>query len=107
MVTDAGGRMVWIENVEIKTRTQINLEELLKREDPLSDLLKFINSLESNDDLLKSIKDDFTALRAKLPSELFTGPNAYNLESPENIQEILEEVKQLLIPKLFSMGGDR
>jgi len=107
VVTDASGRMVWIENVEIKTRTQIDLEELLKREDSFGDLLKFIKSIESSDDLFKSIKDDFTALRAKLPSELFVGSDAYNLESPENVQEILEEVKQLLIPKLFSAGGNR
>lgn len=107
VVTDASGRMVWIENVEVKTRTQIDLEELLKREDSFSDLLKFIKSIESSDDLFKSIKDDFTALRAKLPSELFVGSDAYNLESPENVQEILEEVKQLLIPKLFSAGGNR
>jgi len=104
-ITDASTGTVWIEKVEFKTHTQIPLEEALRRSDALGDLLRFINDLDSVDDVMAPLRDELQALRAKLPPETFQGPDATDLLKPENVRETLEEAKQYLIPRLLALGG--
>ncbi|OPY57899.1 MAG: putative metallophosphoesterase YhaO [Syntrophorhabdaceae bacterium PtaU1.Bin034] len=104
-ITDASGGAVWIEKVQFRTRTQVALDEALNRSDALGDLLRFINSLDSTDEVLAPLKDELQAFRAKLPIEIFHGPDAVDPLKLENIKETLEETKQFLIPRLLTLGG--
>jgi DNA repair exonuclease SbcCD nuclease subunit len=104
-ITDASAGTVWLEKVEFRTRTQVVLEEALKRTDALGDLLRFIDGLDATDEVLTPLRDEMHAFRAKLPAEIFQGPDAIDLLTPEKVRETLEEAKHLLIPRLLSLGG--
>ena len=104
-ITDASAGTVWLRKVEFRTRTQVVLEEALKRTDALGDLLRFIDGLDATDEVLAPLRDEMHAFRAKLPAEIFQGPDAIDLLTPEKVRETLEEAKHLLIPRLLSLGG--
>jgi len=104
-VTDISGQSVWIEKVNIETKTAVDLEEMMKSDSPLGELLRFIQDMDSTGTLPPSFVEDFTHLKAKLPGEITQGEDAINIESPEKIREVIEDVKQLLTIRLLSSRG--
>lgn len=106
-VTDACGGAVWLEKVKIGTFTEVDLEEMIKRNDSFGDLLRYIESLESSDtrELMRLVSDDLVNLKAKLPPD--AGKDMIELESPERVREILKDVKHVLISRLLSTGIER
>lgn len=106
-VTDACGGSVWIEKIKIDTSTEVDLEKMIKRNDSLGDLLRYIETLESADtqELTRLVADDLADLKAKLPSE--GGKDRINFESPERVREILKDVKHVLISRLISTGIEK
>ena len=104
MATDEGGGDVWLEKVQLSTGEQIDLAEAQKRQDPVGDLLRFVREL-GNEDGLASLATELEALREKLPVELRQGAMSLNLDKPETLREVLEDVQQLLVPLLLSKGG--
>lgn len=104
MATDEGGGDVWLEKVQLNTGAQIDLEEAQKRQDPVGDLLRFVQEL-GNEDGLGSLTAELEELREKLPVELRQGAMSLNLDKPETLREVLEDVHQLLVPLLLSKGG--
>ena len=105
-VTDACGGEVWLEKIRIGTSTEVDLEQMLKRNDSLGDLLRYIENLESSDteELMKLVTDDLVNLKAKLP---LAGKDNIELESPEKARGILEDVKHILISRLLSAGSEK
>jgi ketosteroid isomerase-like protein len=79
---------------------------MLKRNDSLGDLLRYIENLESSDteELMKLVTDDLVNLKAKLP---LAGKDNIELESPEKARGILEDVKHILISRLLSAGSEK
>ena len=104
MATDEGGGDVWLEKVQLSTGAQIDLEEAQKRQDPIGDLLRFVRELDKEDGLA-SLSAELEVLREKLPVELRQGEMSLNLDKPEMLHEILQDVQQLLVPLLLSKGG--
>jgi DNA repair protein SbcD/Mre11 len=104
MATDEGGGDVWLEKVQLNTGAQIDLEEAQKRQDPVGDLLRFVQEL-GNEEGLGSLTAELEELREKLPVELRQGAMSLNLDKPETLREVLEDVQQLLVPLLLSKGG--
>ncbi len=104
--TDLSGGNIWVEQVKIRTRAeQMSREERFAQNDPVADLLRFIQAMEPDDDLLAPLKDEISTLRTKLPRELVEEVDAFNLHSPRAVGHILEDVKELLISRLLSSGG--
>lgn len=63
--------------------------------------------MDSVDTLPPSFREDCIHLKAKLPSEITQGENAIDMDSPEKIRDIIEDVKQLLTARLMSGGESR
>jgi hypothetical protein len=105
--TDVGGGAVWIEKVELRTSAALDLDELLKGGTPLGGLLRFIQEYGEASGLLAAVKDDLDQLKGKLPSEFFAEHDPLSLSDPEKRREVLEDVKQLLIPRLLSAGAGK
>jgi DNA repair exonuclease SbcCD nuclease subunit len=103
-VTDACGSSVWLEKIHIQTAVEADFEQIIKRNDALGDLLRYLESLEKGDskDLLDLIHEDLTELRTKLPPEL--GQGIRDLDSKEKSLETIEGIKQLLISSLLLSG---
>jgi len=106
-VTDACGGAVWLEKIKIGTSTEVDLEQMMKRNDSLGDLLRYVESLGSSDteELMKLVTDDLVNLKAKLPT--VAGKDRIELDSPERVREILKDVKHVLISRLLSAGLER
>jgi len=99
---DAGGGQVWIEKVRIKTQAEVDLEEALARDDAVSNLLKTIQNLSSVDAALAELDEEISALTKKLPPELQGEENPLEFDDPDSRQELLDEVKDILIPRMLA-----
>ncbi|HEY4261727.1 MAG TPA: DNA repair exonuclease [Schlesneria sp.] len=101
LANDVGSGVVWIERVLIKTRMPLDLEELIKREDPLGDLIRFTRSLPENTQLLSELANQFKAIQQKLPLDLRRGEESLAFDTPDVISQMLPDVEQLLLSKLI------
>ncbi|MEN8136366.1 MAG: DNA repair exonuclease [Thermodesulfobacteriota bacterium] len=96
---------VWLEKVKFRTSRKTSLEEILGEDTPLSGLLQAVESLDFGDDVLTALVPDLANLKTKLPAELL-GDDSLTDGQPEQLAELREEVKELLIAKLIQHGGE-
>ncbi len=106
-VTDMSRESVWVEKIKMQTQARVDIAKVLSRNDPFSDLLRYISGVEKIDELPQSFIDDLMQLKSKLPRELLSGEEAISLDSPEFIRDIIKDAKQLLISRLLSRGDGR
>ena len=90
---------LWIERVVLQTTPLLNVEELLRREDPIGEVLRVLRSLPGNPQALMEIADNLQDLRRKLPHEITTGPDALPLDEL-HIARALGEVEKSLVVRL-------
>ena len=96
---------VWLEKVKFRTNRKTGLEEIVGEDSPLSGLLKAIESLDFGKDAPTTLVPDLASLKTKLPAELLDADSLLE-SSPEELTELREEVKELLIAKLIHHGGE-
>jgi DNA repair exonuclease SbcCD nuclease subunit len=95
-----GGLGVFLEKVEIESRSAIDLEAGLEREDALGDLLRMISGLEDASFDLEEFVDPLREIRKKLPPECVTGEDAFDPTDPDRLRELLPAVRDLLLTRL-------
>lgn len=95
------GSQVWVEKVLFHTRTPIDLEALLIHDDPVAGLLRSLRGLRGDPQGLGDLLSEFSDLRNKLPSEYRQLDDALDLDNPTSLATLLEEIEQLLIPRLL------
>lgn len=100
LAAQVGYGSLWIEKVIFRTDMDIDIEELIKSGDPLGELIKFIEGLESLDEIIPQIKNDLQQLKRQLPKDLLYGDDAIDIEFKGNVKAVINEVKQLLMAKL-------
>ncbi len=91
---------LWLEKVKFRTKRKVGLEEIVGEATPFAGLLQAVNGLDFGDETLTSLLPDLAVLKAKLPAELL-GANSVLENSSEELTEMKEEVKELLIAKLI------
>jgi DNA repair exonuclease SbcCD nuclease subunit len=92
---------LWIEKIRWQTRAAINLEALLSHDDPAADLLRFLRQLRGDPTELRALLSHFNDLKHKLPSEYYQLDDTLDLNNPDTLVGLLEDVEQLLIPRLL------
>ena len=102
VATDISTGDIWIEKVKIKTAAQIDIEEMRNRDDAIGELLRAIDNLSIDRESLSGMMDEFSDLKRKLPIELRQGEDPVNLDDPGKLKEIIADVKQILLARLFS-----
>ena len=102
VATDISTGDIWIEKVKIKTAAQIDIEEMRNRDDAIGELLRSIDNLSIDRESLSGMIDEFSDLKRKLPVELRQGEDSINLDDPEQLEEIIADVKQILFARLFT-----
>ncbi|HDH05209.1 MAG TPA: DNA repair exonuclease [Nitrospirae bacterium] len=102
IATDISNGDIWIEKVKIKTAAQIDIEEMRSRDDAIGELLRSIHDLGIDREALSRMMDEFSDLKRKLPIELRQGEDPVNLDDPGKLKEIIADVKQILLARLFS-----
>ncbi len=100
LASQVGYGSLWIEKVIFRTNTDIDIDELIKSGDPLGELIKYIEALDSFDEILPLIENDLKQLKRHLPNELIHGDNAVNIEVKQDAKAVINEAKQLLIARL-------
>lgn len=101
LATGLGGAGIWLEKVLLETTRRISDEALLDRDDAFGGLLRAIRDAELDDDGSNELFREAALLRQKLPPELLTGEDSFNLEDPEQFKERLDDVKELLVSRLL------
>ena len=101
LATDLGE--IWIEKVRLQTSHQHDLASLLCRDDPLARLVRTIDELQAHPEGLEEFLGDLDELRNRLPAELRVGDGLLALSDPEQRLQCLEEVRQLLLPRLVPL----
>jgi hypothetical protein len=99
--TDLGGEGVWVERIETRTRAPIDVEALGARDDAVGQLVRTMARLRGDDDALVALAAELDDLRKKLPPEAHGGEDGIDLESPTALRALLDDVEQLLLPRLY------
>jgi len=102
--TDLSNGEIWLERIDFQTSMEINLDEIIARDDALGGLLRTIRDLDADDRVLAELGQEFIDLQRKLPSELRMGAESLDLEKPDCLRVALTDVKQLLLARLLSHG---
>ena len=96
------GENIWLEKIRFKTRTVIDLDSLMKHDDPVAGLLNYIQAMRVAGTIdEKMLQDEFGDLRSKLPAEYKKMEDVLDFDNPKSLVGLLDEVEQFLIPKLF------
>ena len=96
------GENIWLEKIRFKTESVIDLDSLLGHDDPIAGLLKRIQLMRVTGAIdEKMLHEEFADLRNKLPPEYKKMPDALDFDNPAALIDLLDEVEQFLIPKLF------
>jgi exonuclease SbcD len=98
---------VWLEKVKFKTTRKVSLNDILDEDTPIASLLRSIQHLDLDGDTLLGLVPELSALKTKLPIEIFSGDDPFLDPSPDKIAELRTEVQELLIAKLLQHGGAR
>jgi hypothetical protein len=101
---EVGGEGVWVEKIRVQTRTPINMDALSERDDAIGELVRSMRSLRGNEEELRELLESFSDLRHKLPQELREGEDGIRLSEPGEIAGLLDDVEQVLIPRLLLKG---
>jgi DNA repair protein SbcD/Mre11 len=103
----AGLGEVWLEKVRFQTSRKTSLDEIFSEDTPIADLLQAIQHLELDGDAILGLVPELTALKSKLPPEIYSGDEPFLEPSPGNIVELRTEVQELLIANLLQHGGTK
>jgi DNA repair exonuclease SbcCD nuclease subunit len=95
---DAAPGMVWVERVDLATRTVLDLDALARRDDAIGELVQALRDLKGDDLALAELAPALDDLKRKLPPEL---RDTVRLDDPAFLRAMLDEVEQLLLPRLI------
>ena len=102
LATVLGGAGIWLEKVSFKTQPSISGDIFLARDDALGGLLRSIRDMELNDSALAELANEVSGLRQKLPAEILTGEDRFDPSDPQQLQVVLEDIKELLVNRLLT-----
>ena len=100
-----GGAGMWLEKLSLKSAPASGGDEIVSNDEALGGLPGIIRKLEVDDAAAASLLDEVAALGGKLPAELRSGDDGYDLTDPHLFAETLDDVKELLVNRLLMTEG--
>lgn len=97
---DLGVDRVWVEKVEIRTRAELDLEAIAQQEGPLPDLLRFVRSIQNDDDILAKLAGSLADLKDRMPTGIDLESEQTSIGDAAAIKNLLPDVEQLLVSQL-------
>lgn len=97
---DLGVDRIWIEKVEIRTRAELDLEAIAQQEGPLPDLLRFIRSIQNDEDIQAKLASSFADLKDRMPTGIDLESEETSIGDAAAIKNLLPDVEQLLVSQL-------
>lgn len=96
---------IWLERVKFRTTRSVGLEALIGEDSPLYTVLQASGGFALDEEMLGRVEDELSGLRAKMPPELVE-PGTFLTGTQEELDEALEEVREMLIASLLRQGGE-
>jgi hypothetical protein len=104
LATDTSGDGLWLERVEIATRSPVDIDDLARRDDPVGRIVATLQSLARDEQACREILDGLSDLQGKLPLEVREGQDGVRLDDPAVVASVLAEVEALVVPELLDDG---
>jgi DNA repair exonuclease SbcCD nuclease subunit len=104
--TDAGGDGIWVEKILVRTRSPIDLAALGERDDAMGQLVRALAALREDEAAQRSLLGELADLRSKLPAELTEGDDRIDLDDPALVRDLVDDLAQLIVPRLLSREDD-
>lgn len=95
---------VWLEKSLLHTRKKVFPDEVSADGSPISVLIKAVEDLRLGSPRLLDLKPEFEQLRSKLPPDLLSDEDPFNLRE-EEMEALCEDVKELLMGKMLRQEG--
>ncbi len=105
VATDVSKGMVWIEQVRLQTRTQLNLQALKDRNDAIGEIARLLETKDQTAVPAEFVIEAKEFIQ-KLPNELTEEDSVFQLDSPGTQAALLEEVCHLIVPLLLKRVGE-
>jgi DNA repair exonuclease SbcCD nuclease subunit len=102
--SEIGGDELWIEKIRFATRGAIDLAEVAQRDDAVGQVFRGIRALRQSVEGRAELVRELGTLTSRLPVPLKSGPLALNFDDPAGLDALLEDVEQMLLPRLT--GGN-
>ncbi len=100
--TEISAERAWVEKVRIDTSTIREQRESTEVHAAIGGLLRGIETLRADDDALVELATSALAdLVQKLPTELAEGADRLEVDRPDALRAVLDDVHELLLPRLI------
>lgn len=100
--TDTGNGQVWVEKVELKTRSALVIDDLLAREDASAELVRAFRDLAADDATLGELAGELASLTSRLPIELRDGDDSLDLADGGVLERLVADAEQLVLARLVA-----
>ncbi|MDI1478472.1 DNA repair exonuclease [Polyangium sp. y55x31] len=95
---------VWVEKVQVRTRTLADLDALAERDDPVGALLGKLRWIAEDDVELGKLGRELDDIAAKLPPEYFQAEVGPKIKEIDVVRRLVSELPDYLLPELFPEG---
>jgi DNA repair exonuclease SbcCD nuclease subunit len=102
---DVGGGNVWIEKVELQTRSLLDLAQLADSDDAIGQLARSLQALAIDPAGLGELGAVLAELKRKLPREALQGDDGLRLDDPAFLSGVLGDVRELILGRLLEGEG--
>ena len=101
IANECGNGLLWLERVQVATSPRLNRDELLKREDPIGEIVRIIAALRQDPATVASW-EGIAELQSKLPNEVADGVEPVKLDSVM-LSTAIEEAEGVLLSRLSAL----
>ncbi|MDI3282914.1 DNA repair exonuclease [Polyangium sp. 15x6] len=95
---------VWVEKVQVRTRTLADLDALAERDDPVGALLGKLRWITEDDVELGKLGRELDDIAAKLPPEYFQAEVGPRIKEIDVVRRLVSDLPDYLLPELFPEG---
>ncbi len=103
IANECGNGLFWVERVQVATSPRLNRNDLLKRDDPIGEVVRIIATLRQNPASLANW-DPIAELQKKLPDEVADGAEPVSLDIL-TLSTAIEEAEAVLLSRLSALEG--
>ncbi len=102
LATDRSQDRLWIEKVELTTRPR---ETMTTSDGPIHELVEILDQFRSDPGSFQEIVEELAELKRKLPSDLSHDRDGPQLDDPEWLRTLLEQIQPMLFDLLHKSGN--
>jgi hypothetical protein len=92
---------VWLEKIIVRTRATIDMDRVREETSAVGHLARRLASIREDPSELAELGAILAELDKKLPADLREGEAALRLTEPATLRAMLEDVEQMLVPRLL------